>query len=445
MAFSGMILIREVADAPVIMGISKPADLKIQLRGGDTMNLLYVGIDVSSRNNVTYIMKSDGSKHSSFSVHNNLGGAKLLSERIVSALKTTQLNDVVIGLEATSIYGDSLVYALREDGRLGQFGRKIHVLNPKQVKKFKEAYSDLPKNDFVDAFVIADHLRFGRIAREVYMDDYRYKALQTLTRARFYAVQNLTREKQRFANYLFLKCSGLAQEKILSQNTSATTIALMEQFESVDELVYADLDELTDLIAKSGRGKFADPAATAKAVKAAARGSYRLPKTVNDSVNQAMSVSIYGMRAMESQIRTLDKAIEQQFEIIPNTLTSIPGIGKVYSAGIIAEVGDIHRFQSQASVAKFAGLVWTQNQSGDFEAEHTKLIKSGNRFLRYYLLEAAHSVRRCDSEFRRYYDLKFKEVNKFQHKRALALTARKLVRLVFRLLKDNRLYIPAED
>ena len=44
----------------------------------------------------------------------------------------------------------------------------------------------------------------------------------------------------------------------------------------------------------------------------------------------------------------------------------------------------------------------------------------------------------------RYYDLKFKEVNKYQHKRALALTARKLVRLVFRLLKDNRLYIPSE-
>ena len=56
----------------------------------------------------------------------------------------------------------------------------------------REAYPDLPKNDWVDAFVIADHLRFGRIAREVYMDDYRYKALQTLTRARFEVIQNLT-------------------------------------------------------------------------------------------------------------------------------------------------------------------------------------------------------------------------------------------------------------
>ena len=157
------------------------------------MNPLFVGIDVSSRNNVAYLMKPDGSKHSSFSIQNNLGGAKLLSEKIVSALRSMQLSDVVIGLEATSIYGDSLVYALREDGSLGRFQRKIHVLNPKQVRKFKEAYPDLPKNDWVDAFVIADHLRFGRIAKEVYMDDYRYQALRTLTRARFDVIQNLTR------------------------------------------------------------------------------------------------------------------------------------------------------------------------------------------------------------------------------------------------------------
>ena len=406
------------------------------------MNQLFVGIDVGSQNNAVYLMKPDGGKHSSFRMQNNLGGAKLLTERIVSAIQSQGLEGAVIGMEATSIYGDSLVYALREDGRLGQYPRKIHVLNPKQVSKFKESYSDLPKNDDVDAFVIADKLRFGRITKEVYMDDYRYKALQTLTRARFYAVQDLTREKQRFANYLFLKCSGLAQDKDIA-NASATTIALMERFETVDELAYADLDELTAFIDEKGRN-FADPAAKAKAIQTAARNSYRLPVTVNNSVNQAMAVSIATMRALEKQIKVLDKAIEQQFEIIPNTLTSISGIGKVYSAGIIAEIGDINRFQSQASVAKFAGLVWTQHQSGEFEAQDTKLIKSGNRFLRYYLLEAANSVRRCDSEFRRYYNLKYKEVNKHQHKRALALTARKLVRLVFRLLKDNRLYKPPE-
>ena len=80
------------------------------------------------------------------------------------------------------------------------------------------------------------------------------------------------------------------------------------------------------------------------------------------------------MRALKEQVKVLDKAIEQQFEIIPNTLTSIPGIGKVTSAGIIAEIGDIHRFSSQSSVAKFAGLVWHKSQSGEFEAEHSQMI-----------------------------------------------------------------------
>ena len=89
------------------------------------------------------------------------------------------------------------MYFLREDATLAPFNRKIHVLNPKQVKKFHDTYNDLPKNDYVDSFVIADCLRFGRINKEVYMGDYRYKALQNLTRARFFAVQNLVKEKQR--------------------------------------------------------------------------------------------------------------------------------------------------------------------------------------------------------------------------------------------------------
>ena len=97
---------------------------------------------------------------------------------------------------------------------------------------------------------------------------------------------------------------------------------------------------MTAFVAETGRGRFADPESTAKAVQAAASGSYRLPKTVNDTVNQAMSVSIASMRALKEQVRVLDKAIHRQFEIIPNTLTSIPGIGKVYSAGIIAEIGE---------------------------------------------------------------------------------------------------------
>ena len=216
-------------------------------------------------------------------------------------------------------------------------------------------------------------------------------------------------------NVLFKKYSSLAQEKVFSNTFSTTALAVYEEFDSADALAYMDLHELTAFLQEKGKSHFSNPEEVAKAIQKAARSSYRLPKTVNDSVNQVLSISISSIKALEAQIKEFDKAIAAQMELIPNTLTSIKGIGPVYSAGIIAEIGDINRFPNQAKLAKYAGLAWRQHQSGDFEAQNT-----------------------------RFYHLKYKEVNKYQHKRALALTARKLVRLVYRLLKDNRLYIAPE-
>ena len=408
------------------------------------MNSLYVGIDVSSKTNVVYLMLPDGDKHSSFSVANSQDGSAQLVKRILSALTSHSLDTVMIGMEATSVYGDNLVYFLREDATLVPFNRKIFVLNPKQVNKFKEAYNDLPKNDSVDSFVIADCLRFGRINKEVYIGDYHYKALQNLTRARYFAVCNLVKEKQRFMNVLFKKYSTMTQEKVFSDTFSTTALAVYDEFESAEALANMDLHELTAFIMEKGKNRFPDPDSVAKAIQKAARSSYRLPKTVNDSVNQVLSISITSIKALESQIKEFDKAIAAQMELLPDVLTSIPGIGPVYSAGIMAEIGDINRFENHAQLAKYAGLAWTQYQSGGFEAQTTRLIRSGNRFLKYYLCEAALSLVRCDKEYSNFYHLKYKEVNRYQHKRALALTARKLVRLVFALLKDNRLYRPAK-
>ena len=429
----------------MIMGFTKPIEhSNLFTKEGDFMDPLYVGIDVSSKSNVVYFMLPNGDKHSNFSVANSHDGSTQLVKRICSALTSQSLDAVSIGLESTSVYGDNLVYFLREDASLASFNKKIHVLNPKQVNKFKESYNDLPKNDWVDSFVIADCLRFGRINKEVYIEDYRYKALQNLTRARFFAVTNLTQENQRFMNVLFKKYSSLTQEKVFSNTFSTTALAVYDEFESAEALAYMDLQELTNFIIEKGKNRFPDPDAVAKAIQKAARSSYRLPKTVNDSVNQVLSISITSMKALESQIKEFDKAIAAQMKLLPNVLISVPGIGPVYSAGIMAEIGDINRFDNQASLAKYAGLAWTQHQSGDFEAQTTRLIRSGNRFLKYYLCEAAFSLVRCDKEYNRFYHLKYKEVNRHQHKRALALTARKLVRLVFALLKDNRLYRPAE-
>lgn len=180
------------------------------------MHTLYVGIDVSSKSNVVYLMLPNGDKHRNFSVANSKDGSIQLVKRILSAMTSRSLDTVLIGLEATSVYGDNLVYFLQKDATLASFNRKIHVLNPKPVKKLHDAYNDLPKNDYVDSFVIADCLRFGRLNKEVYLRDYHYKALQNLTRARYFAVCDLVKEKQRFMNVLFKKYSTMTQEKVFS-------------------------------------------------------------------------------------------------------------------------------------------------------------------------------------------------------------------------------------
>ena len=91
---------------------------------------------------------------------------------------------------------------------------------------------------------------------------------------------------------------------------------------------------------------------------------------------------------------------------------------------------------------RYAGLTWTEHQSGAFRAQETRLIKAANAYLRYYLVQAANSVKNREPEFRAFYAKKYHEVSKHQHKRALVLTARKLVRLIYALEKEKRLYQP---
>lgn len=403
---------------------------------------LFVGIDVSKKSNTVRFMDGGGDTLSLFTVPNNADGAAKLQEKLRHTLLHTDYSEVTIGMEATSVYGDHLNDFLHRDPFLQKWCCKIYMLNAKQVKNFKKSYPEIPKDDNIDSLVIADYLRFNRLPAEVHHDE-KYLALRNLTRARFQAAQNLSREKTRFLDNLFQKFSSLDSSNVFSNTFGATSIAAACEFMSVDEIIYTPIDDLTEFVNSKGKGKFADPSEVAKALQAAARSSYRIPKTVNDSLNQLLAIRLIGIRSIEDQVKSLDKAIEKFMDAFQNVLVSIPGIGPVYSAGIIAETGDVHRFRKgQSSLAKYAGLMWSRYQSGDYEAANTKLVSSGNKYLRYYLLEAANKVRMHDAEFERYYRVKFREVPKHQHKRALALTARKLVRLVYSLLSTNRLYTP---
>jgi len=112
--------------------------------------------------------------------------------------------------------------------------------------------------------------------------------------------------------------------------------------------------------------------------------------------------------------------------------------------GIIAEIGSIEFFSNHNGLAKYAGITWRKTQSGNFNAESTRLTKTGNKYLRYYLMEAANSVRNNDFTFNEFYTRKYSEVKKGSHKRAISLTSRKLIRLIYGLLHHNQLFTPSK-
>lgn len=342
-------------------------------------------------------------------------------------------------MEATSMYWWHLSAYIATETSLSHLRPKVYSFNPKIVKGFKKSYPSLPKTDRIDAWVIADRLRFGRLPAECYHDE-KYQPLQRLTRFRYHVIKQIAEEKNYFLSYLFLKFNTF--NGIFSDTFGAASTAVLSEFYSVDEIAAMNLDDLAAFLHEHGRGMFSDPMRIADCLKQAATNAYRLDKRTLEPVNFILASTLKNIQALEAQVKSIDHAIAKEITAIPNTLGSVKGLGPVLIAGIVAEVGDVSRFADQASLAKFAGLTWTIHKSGLFEAEETRLTKTGNPYLRHYLVEAANSLRLHNDEYRAYYEKKYKEAKIHHHRRAIVLTARKLVRLIFSLLQSKRLYMP---
>ena len=303
------------------------------------------------------------------------------------------------------------------------------------------------KYDGIDSFVIADFARVGRISIKPWRGA-QYLALQRLTRHRLHIAECIAREKTYVLNNIFLKFSEFAmlkkEDHPFSNKYGATAEAILEQYVTNDDIIGASIEELVELIESKSRGRITEPEETAKILKAAASGSYRLDRVVAEPITLSISSSFNCIRAFEKELKAIEKAIEHTVQGLNSVeyqiLKSIPGIGHVYAAGILAEIGTIKAFTDNGALAKYCGIVWKENQSGNFRAEDTKMSKAGNRYLRYYVIEATGSVINNCPEYKDFYDKKFAETTTHQHKRALELTSRKFLRMLFGLLDKSQLY-----
>lgn len=425
--------------------IGKDGDIMLKI---NFMSTLFVGIDVSSKSNVVYAMDFHKNKYISSAFSNNQPGAEQLAEIILGCLKKhPDLTTVVAALESTSVYSIHIANFLSTCEALMPYKPYVFCLNPKMTANYRKSFIGMSKTDPLDAFIISDFARAGRIECEPWRGC-QYLALKRLTRHRLHLAECISREKTYMVSNLYLKFSELQllqeDDRPFSNIYGATASALLTEYMSVQDIIDAPEEELLLFLAEKSRNRISDLSRTSGLLKKAARDSYRLDKCMYEPINISLASSFNCIEAYRKEIRAIDKAILKAIQgMAPNALLvlqSIPGIGPVWAAGIIAEIGNITAFHSSDALAMYAGLTWRRGDSGDFESEDTPITRAGNTYLRYYLGEAAGSVRRHIPEYQAYYARKYAEVPKHQHKRALALTSRKLVRLVFGLLAKNQLY-----
>lgn len=398
---------------------------------------LIIGVDIHRKDNVVQMMNGIGQPIGRGSFPNHRQGASALIETIAAAMDKHGCDRAHLGSEATGIYWLPLFCQLEQDA---PFDLTQYSFNPRLISDFRDGVGQQDKTDVIDAEMIAERLRFGkRLPRPFKMDE-QYLALRTLTRHRFHLANQLTRLKNYTHGHIFLKATtyALSDEKPFSDLFGATSQAVLREFESLDTLTAMSIDQLAAWLDKRGRGRFVDPESNARKLQQVADDSFRLPDDFAAAVHDILALNLRHIRAIEDLIKRLDQRIARQMTPLESPLNTIPGIGPVFSAGILAELGDLSRFDfKEARVASYAGLKWPRSQSANSDFQKS-LSRHSNRYLRYYLCQAAQSVRMRVPEYRDYYNRKFKEARSHHHKRAIVLTARKLVRLVVRLLTDNQ-------
>lgn len=414
------------------------------------MNTLFVGIDVSTKNNQVCAVNFNQDVFFNLSFPNNPEGCDLLITTVLGFVDKKKFDSIIIVTESTSIYDYHICAYLSSQLSIVGTSVIIYSVNAKSIANYKKSYIEMEKTDPGDAFLIADFARVGRCKKLRPFKAAQHIALKRLTRERYHLAEQLSREKNYVLNNIYLKVSGLMtlpnRDLPFSDNFSASNTKFLTDYTSPFDLAERPLDEIIEYFKSTSKNKCNDYGKIASLFDKAIRSSYRLDKTAYDPITISITASINLIQCIESQIKTVDKAIEKEMKgLYPNgyqSLMSIIGIGPVFAAGILSEIGDISYFKSDASLAKYAGFHWKKNDSGNFTADEKHSANSCNKYLKYYITQATQmSVMHGFDYTTPFYRKKYNEASTHKHRRALVLTSRKLVRLIYVLLRDNKLYV----
>jgi transposase len=424
-------------------------------------NRLLVGDDVSSIRNDVCILTATGEvllNHQPFA--NDGSGYLALRDTLLSVFQQVEAAGVDVAIEATGWYWFHTFYALAHDEELNGLDLRLSLFNPRLTHAFKKAMASRDHSDPKDARVIAERARFARSEHPPVLED-TWLGRRLLTRHYYHLSHALAAEKTYFSAFLFLKASAYRQLKLFTDVFGTTSSAILTQYSTIQELADLPRVELEGLLKTLSHNHLPDVEEKAQRLHAVAVQSFPVPPHMVEPLNFVLRSTLEHIRFLEQQLGDTVAAIKQAFAGVPELdwLMSIPGMGLILAACLLAELCPFDRFfdgtvtdpktghtraknarDAEASVAKWAGLWWPRHQSGTFEGEITRMAKDGNRYARYALIQLANCRREHSAEFAAYYDRKHAESKTHAHKRALVLSARKAIGLIVALLHTGQTY-----
>jgi len=389
---------------------------------------------------------------------NNWPGYEQLKADLRTELAAHPAAQLTAVAESTGPYWWPAFYHLAHDDDLAGYQPQLAVLNPRHLKRFRQALPEQDKNDLLDPQLIDCYYQaFG--VKHFYQFNDRYLPLRFLSRAYARLIHTLAAEKAYLRSLLFIAASEYQRLAPFSDLCGATSLRVLDEFDDIQALADAPLDDLADQLRRFSGNTLPDPDHKAHLLRQAADQSYPCPPHLATELHHIVQLCLAHIRFLADNQKTLRRLIEKQLQQLPEASLALeqPGLGPILVAGCLSEIQDTSRFTSgtkfdrklkrsrprtyrdgQAAVAKLAGLWWPQNDSGRFQADDRHLARERNSYLRYWFVQAAHTLQRYQPDYAAFYRRKFYQVHTHQHKRALILTARKAVRLIFALLHKGQ-------
>lgn len=392
--------------------------------------MILVGIDIGKNSHFfTVIHKETGEVLSKPSkITNDQDGFNDL----LFCLKSYPEKDVRIGMEDTGHYHFPLLKFLLNKKY------SVALINPVITDLTRKANGGISKTDKLDTVTICDVLasnkKYKKPFRIFKVDRFDLYEQRSLTRHH----HNLKEELNIYTNRL-QKCIDIVfpeYNSLFSSKYGIVYMNILKLYASADNIASTDIRTLRKCFEFKGRGNRIS--LTAEKLKEAARNSVGISST--SEVIQIRHL-IGQIELINEQLDEIDKKIEEFSRQNPSPILSIPGISHFSGTSILSELGEINNFSNHKQIIKYAGVAPITYESSQYKAQHTKITKKGSKYLRKTLYQIILPVIKYNKVFKEYYDLKISQGKSCRC--AQGHCVRKLLRLIFHILKTNQQFEPA--